>query len=152
MNDFKNAMILVESGSQIKNWTFVKSLKMSRLRRFWLTQACTIPGLLGHLWSRNDVIMLWLRLTVISNCLPHLHETLPHKPFPLASTRQKSPLPRLSREFNCEEWAYRLASNILRKSQVPVFVLPGDNNVNDCNNILNAKELWTKYFRRIDER
>ncbi len=26
---------------------------------------------LGHLWSQNDVIMSWLRLTAISNCFPH---------------------------------------------------------------------------------
>ncbi len=25
---------------------------------------------LGHLWSQNDVIMSWLRLTVTSNCFP----------------------------------------------------------------------------------
>jgi hypothetical protein len=32
---------------------------------------------LGHLWSRNDVIMSCLRLTAISNCFPHYpHETL----------------------------------------------------------------------------
>jgi hypothetical protein len=28
-------------------------------------------GVLGHLLSQNDVIMLWLRLTVTSNCFPH---------------------------------------------------------------------------------
>jgi hypothetical protein len=27
-------------------------------------------GVLGHLWSQNDVIMSWLRLTVTSNCFP----------------------------------------------------------------------------------
>ncbi len=26
-------------------------------------------GVLGHLWSQNDVIMSWLRLTAISNCV-----------------------------------------------------------------------------------
>ncbi len=37
-----------------------------------------IPTLLGsefwvlcHLWSQNDVIMSWLRLTATSNCFPH---------------------------------------------------------------------------------
>jgi hypothetical protein len=25
-------------------------------------------GVLGHLWSQNDVIMSWLRLTATSNC------------------------------------------------------------------------------------
>jgi hypothetical protein len=28
-------------------------------------------GVLGHLWSQNNVIMSWLRLTVISNCFPY---------------------------------------------------------------------------------
>ena len=28
-------------------------------------------GVLGHLWSQNDVIMSWLRLTATSNCLQH---------------------------------------------------------------------------------
>jgi hypothetical protein len=28
-------------------------------------------GALGHLWSQNDVIMSWLRLTATSNCFPH---------------------------------------------------------------------------------
>jgi hypothetical protein len=28
-------------------------------------------GVMGHLWSHNDVIMSWLRLTATSNCLPH---------------------------------------------------------------------------------
>ncbi len=28
-------------------------------------------GILGHLWSLNDVIMSWLRLTATSNCFPH---------------------------------------------------------------------------------
>ncbi len=32
-------------------------------------------GLLGHLWSQNDVIMSWLRLTATSNCSPHPYKT-----------------------------------------------------------------------------
>jgi hypothetical protein len=30
-------------------------------------------GVLGHLWSQNDVIMSWLRLTVTSKTASHLH-------------------------------------------------------------------------------
>jgi hypothetical protein len=30
---------------------------------------------LGHMWSQNDVIMLWLRLTATSNYLPHPYWT-----------------------------------------------------------------------------
>ncbi len=32
-------------------------------------------GVLGHLWSQNDVIMAWLRLTATSNCFPHPYLT-----------------------------------------------------------------------------
>jgi hypothetical protein len=32
-------------------------------------------GFLGHLWSQNDVIISWLRLTATSNCFPHPYET-----------------------------------------------------------------------------
>jgi hypothetical protein len=28
-------------------------------------------GVLGHLWSQNDVNTSWLRLTATSNCFPH---------------------------------------------------------------------------------
>jgi hypothetical protein len=34
------------------------------------------------------------------------------------------------KEDNCEEWAYQTASRALRKSPVPTFVLPGDNDLN----------------------
>ncbi len=32
-------------------------------------------GVLGHLWSQNDVITSWLRLTATSNCLQHPYWT-----------------------------------------------------------------------------
>ncbi len=32
-------------------------------------------GVLAHLWSQNDVIISWLRLTATSNCFPHPHWT-----------------------------------------------------------------------------
>jgi hypothetical protein len=28
-------------------------------------------GALGHLWSQNNVITSWLKLTATSNCFPH---------------------------------------------------------------------------------
>ncbi len=28
-------------------------------------------GALGHLWSQNDVMLSWLRMTDTSNCFPH---------------------------------------------------------------------------------
>ncbi len=36
--------------------------------RFW--------GSGSHLWSQNDVIMSWMRLTATSNCFPHPYKTL----------------------------------------------------------------------------
>ncbi len=38
--------------------------------------------------------------------------------------------------------------------QVPSFgVCPtGGQEINGCKDVLNAEELWTKYFQRIDER
>ncbi len=32
-------------------------------------------GVLGRLWSQNDEIMSWLRLTVLLNCFPHPYQT-----------------------------------------------------------------------------
>jgi hypothetical protein len=32
-------------------------------------------GVLGHLWSQNDVITSWFRLTANSNCFLHPHHT-----------------------------------------------------------------------------
>ncbi len=35
------------------------------------TQLGSDFGALGKLWSQNDVIMSWLRLTATLNCFPH---------------------------------------------------------------------------------
>ncbi len=41
------------------------------------TVLCTLIGsdfrVWVYLWSQHDVIMLWLRLRVTSNCFPHPH-------------------------------------------------------------------------------
>lgn len=34
---------------------------------------------------------------------------------------------------DCQEYAYREASDILKKSKIPTFVIPGDNDINDCD-------------------
>ena len=36
------------------------------------TQLGSDFGVLGHLWSQNDVIMSYLRLAATSNCFAHL--------------------------------------------------------------------------------
>jgi hypothetical protein len=51
---------------------------------------------------------------------------------------------------NCEEWAYEVASSILKQSLVPTFVLPGDNDMNDCDNQAQGIDMWTKYFMKLD--
>jgi hypothetical protein len=38
------------------------------------TLLCSDFGALGHMWSQNDVIMSWLRLTANSNCFPHSYK------------------------------------------------------------------------------
>ncbi len=44
----------------------------------WLQPYTVVPtllgsdfGVLGHLWSQNDLLMSWLRLTATSNFFPH---------------------------------------------------------------------------------
>lgn len=53
-------------------------------------------------------------------------------------------------EDQCREGAYKEASAILKQSPVPVFVLPGDNDLNDCPNHDRGEAMWNKYFDRPD--
>jgi hypothetical protein len=34
---------------------------------------------------------------------------------------------------------------------MPTFVLPGDNDINDCTNVQHREEMWMKYFGRFNE-
>ena len=52
-------------------WAYGSSLKLKQVS----TLLGSDFGVLGHLWSRNDVIMSWLRLTSTSNCFPHPYYT-----------------------------------------------------------------------------
>ncbi|KAL7529485.1 hypothetical protein ACHAXR_004399, partial [Thalassiosira sp. AJA248-18] len=52
---------------------------------------------------------------------------------------------------DCKEYAYREARDIIKKSPIPTFVLPGDNDINDCDDIEHGEEMWTEYFHKIDE-
>ncbi len=49
-------------------WAYTYSKSLTQLYRSYL-------GVLGHLWSQHDVIMLWLRLAATSNCFPHPYYT-----------------------------------------------------------------------------
>jgi hypothetical protein len=54
-------------------------------------------------------------------------------------------------EDNCEEWAYEIASSIIKKSSIPTFVVPGDNDMNDCPDHEHGEDMWKQYFHKIDE-
>jgi hypothetical protein len=55
----------------------------------------------------------------------------------------------------CREGAYDEASSILQKARMPTFILPGDNDINDCDkykSISHGEDMWTKYFGSFDLR
>lgn len=51
----------------------------------------------------------------------------------------------------CEETKYQLVADILMLSEVPVFIIPGDNEYNDCEDPKEAFALWNKYFYHFHE-
>lgn len=51
----------------------------------------------------------------------------------------------------CSEYAYTSATEILRKSALPVFVLPGDNDINDCPTLEHGEAMWREYYYKFDE-
>lgn len=50
----------------------------------------------------------------------------------------------------CDEAVYQKVSGMLRKTVAPVFIIPGDNEWNDCTNPAEAWEFWEQYFMRFD--
>jgi hypothetical protein len=52
----------------------------------------------------------------------------------------------------CREGAYDEAKQIMKKSRVPAFILPGDNDINDCNSMEHGEEMWKKYLATFDKR
>lgn len=52
----------------------------------------------------------------------------------------------------CEDHVYANVAGILAKSKVPMFIIPGDNEWNDCPDTDAAWELWKKHFDRFDRR
>ena len=59
-------------------------------------------------------------------------------------TAQHSP------DVPCEENLYSNMYQILKRSRVPVFIIPGDNEWTDCINDEQAWKFWTRYFLRFD--
>ncbi len=51
----------------------------------------------------------------------------------------------------CDEDVYVKVSGMLSKSRLPTFVIPGDNEWNDCGDPDAAWAYWEKHFSRFDE-
>jgi hypothetical protein len=50
----------------------------------------------------------------------------------------------------CNESHYKNVASILKASEKPVFIIPGDNEWNDCENPGNAWQLWKEYFMNFE--
>tara|TARA_R110002095_G_scaffold105757_2_gene92556 strand:- start:6161 stop:7024 length:864 start_codon:yes stop_codon:yes gene_type:complete len=52
----------------------------------------------------------------------------------------------------CNEAVFQKVAGMLSQSKTPVFIIPGDNEWNDCANPDQAWKLWEQYFMRFDRR
>jgi hypothetical protein len=52
----------------------------------------------------------------------------------------------------CSEAKYQTVDNILSRSPRPLFIIPGDNEYNDCPNPEQGWGWWVKHFMRFDQR
>ncbi len=52
----------------------------------------------------------------------------------------------------CDEAVYKKVAGILSQATVPVFIIPGDNEWNDCANPAQAWGFWDRNFMRFDRR
>lgn len=51
----------------------------------------------------------------------------------------------------CDEEVYKDVSNILKGLDVPTFIIPGDNEWNDCTDVEQAWDYWVKYLYNLHE-
>lgn len=51
----------------------------------------------------------------------------------------------------CEESIYSEVADILKTASVPVYIVPGDNEYNDCSNPAQAWQWWTQYFMNFED-
>ncbi|MCK6623352.1 MAG: InlB B-repeat-containing protein, partial [Calditrichia bacterium] len=52
---------------------------------------------------------------------------------------------------SCPESIYEDVSAMLKELAVPVYIVPGDNEYNDCSNPTQAWQYWTTYFMNFEE-
>ncbi len=57
----------------------------------------------------------------------------------------------MSGSETCQEIRYQTVSDILKTAEIPVFVLPGDNEWLNCSNPSQGWAWWEKYFLGIEE-
>lgn len=50
----------------------------------------------------------------------------------------------------CDEAVYNKVFGMLSQSKPPIFIIPGDNEWNDCTDPAQAWKYWDKYFMRFD--
>jgi hypothetical protein len=51
----------------------------------------------------------------------------------------------------CDEAVYLKVHGMLRKTVAPTFIIPGDNEWNDCADPDEAWQLWLQHFMRFDQ-
>ena len=51
----------------------------------------------------------------------------------------------------CDENRYKKVADILKESSTPTFIIPGDNEYNDCEDPITAFSYWKKNFLRFHE-
>ncbi|MBC8402420.1 MAG: hypothetical protein H8E14_13105 [Candidatus Marinimicrobia bacterium] len=51
----------------------------------------------------------------------------------------------------CDEDNYALVADYLKQLTVPVFIVPGDNEWNDCEDPIQAWNYWEQYFMAFDQ-
>ncbi len=51
----------------------------------------------------------------------------------------------------CDEAIYRKVAGMLKRATVPTFIIPGDNEWNDCQKPEQGWKYWQKYFRRFEQ-
>jgi hypothetical protein len=52
----------------------------------------------------------------------------------------------------CDESVYTTVSGILGECKTPLFIIPGDNEWNDCADPAQGWQYWNQYFMRFDQR
>ena len=50
----------------------------------------------------------------------------------------------------CDELIYTKVASMLGKSKLPTFIIPGDNEWNDCENPAQGWKYWLKHFNNFD--